>query len=71
MGGIGITPLHGLSEVWTAPKGMAFGPFMSENGVNFVHIGLKYSVFFTRPWLGIEDFVYNQYSSTLRPGSGM
>ena len=26
-GGAGITPLYGLSEVWVAPKGMAFGLF--------------------------------------------
>ena len=23
-GGVGFTPLHELSEVWAAPKGMAF-----------------------------------------------
>ena len=39
-GGVGITPLYGLSEVWAAPKGMAFGLFMCEKGVNFIHIGL-------------------------------
>ena len=49
-GGVGITSLYGLSEVLAAPKGMAFGLFMSENGVHFVHIGLKYSVFFTLAW---------------------
>ena len=39
--GVGITPLYGLSEVWAASKGMAFGLFMSKKGVNFIHIGLK------------------------------
>ena len=38
-----VTPLHGLSEVWAALKGMAFGVLMSEKGVNFMHIGLKYN----------------------------
>ena len=33
--------LHGLSEVWAALKGMAFGLLMSEKGVNLMHIGLK------------------------------
>ena len=28
-GGVGITPLYGLSEAWAALKGMAFGLFMS------------------------------------------
>ena len=36
-----VTLLHGLSEVWAALKGMAFGLLMSEKGVNFMHIGLK------------------------------
>ena len=27
-GRVGITPLYGLSEVWAALKGMAFGLFM-------------------------------------------
>ena len=40
-GGVGITSLYGLSEVLAAPKGMAFGLFMSEKGVHFIHIGLK------------------------------
>ena len=40
-GGFGITPLYGLSEVWAAPKGMAFGLFMSEKVANFIDIGLK------------------------------
>ena len=41
VGEVGITPLYGLSEVWAAPMGMAFGLFMSEKGVNFIHISLK------------------------------
>ena len=41
VGGVGITPLYGASEVWAAPKGMGFGLFMSEKGTNFIHIGLK------------------------------
>ena len=49
-GGVGITPLYGLSEVWAAPKGMAFGLFMCEKGVNFIHIGLIKGVFFTLAW---------------------
>ena len=28
-----VTLLHGLSEVWAALKGMAFGLLMSEKGV--------------------------------------
>ena len=40
-GGVGITPLYGVSEVWAAPKVMAIGLFMSEKDVNFIHIGLK------------------------------
>ena len=34
---------NGLSEVWVASNGMAFGLFMcmSEKGVNFIHIELK------------------------------
>ena len=49
-GGVGITPLYGLSEVWAAPKGMAFGLFMCEKGVNSIHIGLIKGVFFTLVW---------------------
>ena len=49
-GGVGITPLYGLSEVWAAPKGMAFGLFMCEKGVSFIHIGLIKGVFFTLAW---------------------
>ena len=41
IGGVGITPLYGVSEVWSAPKVMVIGLFMSEKGVNFIHIGLK------------------------------
>ena len=41
VGGFGITPLYGVFEVWAAPKGIAFGLFMSEKGVNFIHIRLK------------------------------
>ena len=37
--------------VWATPKGMAFGLFMCEKGVNFIHIGLIKGVF--SPWLGI------------------
>ena len=36
-----VTLLHGLSEVWVALKGMAFGLPMSKKGVNFMYIGLK------------------------------
>ena len=49
-GGVGITPLYGLSEVWAAPKGMAFGLFMCEKGASFIHIGLIKGVFFTLAW---------------------
>ena len=38
VGGVGITPTYGVSEVWA---GMAFGLFMSQKGVNFIHIGLE------------------------------
>ena len=48
--GVGITPLYGLSEVWAAPKGMAFGLFMCEKGVNFIHIGLIKGVFINLAW---------------------
>ena len=34
VGGVEITPLYGVSEVWEAPKGMAFGLVKSERGVN-------------------------------------
>ena len=47
VGGVGITPLYGLSEVWAAPKGMAFGLFICEKGVSFIHIGLIKGVFNT------------------------
>ena len=40
-GGVGITLVYGLSEVWAAPKGIAFGLFMSEKVEIFIHIGLK------------------------------
>ena len=54
-----VTLLHGLSEVWAALKGMAFGVLMSEKGV-------------FSPWLGIGYFaVYNHGSSSLMPGSGI
>ena len=56
-GGVGITPLYGLSEVWAAPKGMAFGLFTCEKGVNFIHIGLIKGVFFTLAW----HWVLNTY----------
>ena len=56
-GGVGITPLYGLSEVWATPKGMAFGLFMCEKGVNFIHIGLIKGVFFTLAW----HWVLNTY----------
>ena len=49
-GSVGITPLYGLSEVWAAPKDMAFGLFMCEKGVKFIHIGLIKGVFFTLDW---------------------
>ena len=39
VGGVGITPLYRVSEVWAAPKGMAFGLFMSEKALDFIHIG--------------------------------
>ena len=51
-GGVGITPIYGLSEVWATPKAMAFGLFMCEKGVSFIHIGLIKGVFFTLGWLG-------------------
>ena len=35
-----VTLHHGLLEVWTVLKGIAFGLLMSEKGVNFIHIGL-------------------------------
>ena len=41
VGGFGITPLYGVSRVWAGPKGMTFGLFIPEKGVNFRHIGLK------------------------------
>ena len=41
VGGVGITPTYGVSEVWAARKGMAFGLFMSQKGVNFIHIRLE------------------------------
>ena len=56
-GGFGITPLYGLSEVLATPKGMAFGLFMCEKGVNFIHIGLIKGVFFTLAW----HWVLNTY----------
>ena len=40
-GGLGLLRSMGLSEVFTAPKGMVFELFMSGKGVNFIHIGLK------------------------------
>ena len=49
-GGVGITPLYGLSEVWAAPKGIVFGLFMCGKGVNFILIGLIKCVFFTLAW---------------------
>ena len=49
-GGVGITLLYGLSEVWTTPKGMAFGLFMCKKGVNFIPTGLIKGVFFTLAW---------------------
>ena len=49
-GGVGITPLYGLSEVWVTRKGKDFGLFMCEKGVNFIHIGLIKGVFFTLAW---------------------
>ena len=36
-----VSLLHGLSEVWEALKGMAFGLLMSEKGVNFLRSGLE------------------------------
>ena len=60
-GGVGITPLYGLSEVWATPKGMAFGLFMCEKGVNFIHIGLIKGVFFTLAW----HWVLNTYINSI------
>ena len=56
-GGVGITPLYGLYEVWATPKGMAFGLFMCEKGVHFIHIGLIKGVFLTLAW----HWVLNTY----------
>ena len=39
--GLGLLRYMGLSEVCTVPKGMVFELFVSEKGVNFIHIGLK------------------------------
>ena len=39
------------------PKGKAFGLFMCEKGVNFIHIGLIKGVFFTLAW----HWVLNTY----------
>ena len=51
----GITSPYGVSEVWAAPKGMAFGLLMSEKGVNFwteigcvFHPGLALGILFTK-----------------------
>ena len=38
------------SAIWAAPEGMAFGRFMCEKGVNFIHIGLIKGMFFTLAW---------------------
>ena len=45
------------AEVWATPKGMAFGLFMCEKGVNFIHNGLIKGVFFTLAW----HWVLNTY----------
>ena len=58
-GGVGITPLYGLSEVWATPKGMAFGLFMCEKGANF-HPGLA---------LGIEHILTAYMSVYLSPST--
>ena len=57
VGVVGITPLYGVSEVWVAPKGMAFGLFMSEKWCKFYthcteimcvfHPGLALGILFT------------------------
>ena len=39
--GLGLLRYMGLSDVFTAPKGMVFKLFMSGKGVNFIHIALK------------------------------
>ena len=39
--GSGLLRYMGLSDVFTAPKGMVFELFMSRKGVNFIQIGLK------------------------------
>ena len=57
-GGLGLLPYMGLSEVFTAPKGMVFEVSMSGKGVNFIHIGLILGVFSL--WLGIEYFVHKE-----------
>ena len=44
-------------QVWATPKGMAFGLFMCEKGVHFIHIGLIKGVFFTLAW----HWVLNTY----------
>ena len=38
--GLGLLRYMGLSEIGEAPEGMVFELFMSEKGVNFIHIGL-------------------------------
>ena len=40
MEGLGLLRYMGLSEIGEAPKGMVIELFMSEKGVNFIHIGL-------------------------------
>ena len=57
MGGVRITPPYGLSEVWAAPMGMAFGLFMSEKGVNLTEIGC---VFYPGLALGILFTIMTQ-----------
>ena len=54
---LGLLRYMGYQRYGT-PKGMAFGLFMCEKGVNFIHIGLIIEgVFFTLAW----HWVLNTY----------
>ena len=62
VGGGGGGRCWDYSAIWAIrgmgdPKGMAFGLFMCEKGVNFIHIGLIKGVFFTLAW----HWVLNTY----------
>ena len=64
-GEVGITPLYGLSEVWVAPKGVAFGLFMCEKGVNFIHTGLIKGMFFTLAWYWVLNSHINSICQSI------